>query len=108
MLNGYIGGVIGCGAGFPSGINPSKATPFVYFGTVGIEDFNFPEMKHLERSLDASAIPNRLAGFDGGHSWAPVNLCAEAIQWMEIQPMKSQKRAPDEALIDNLFKHAIG
>jgi len=108
MLNGYVTGVIGCGAGFPSGINPSKATPFVYFGTVGIEDFNFPEMKHLERALDASAIPNRLAVFDGGHAWAPASLCTEAIEWMEIQAMKSHKRAVDDTLIDNLFKREIG
>jgi tetratricopeptide (TPR) repeat protein len=107
MLNGYVAGVIGCGAGFPQGTNPSKATPFVYFGTVGIEDFNFPEMTQLEKALDSASIPNRLAVFDGGHEWAPPSVCIQAIEWMEIQAMKSRKRLPDDALIDSLFKREI-
>src|SRR5262249_34797513 len=53
-LNDRIAGVIGCGAGLAVGIEPSSSLPFIYYGTVGNEDFNYPEMKQLDRSLTAS------------------------------------------------------
>lgn len=103
LLKGPIAGVIACGAGFPQGINPSRDTPFPLFGTVGIEDFNFPEMKQLARALDSFAIANRVAVFEGSHSWAPSAVCAEAIEWMELQAMKSSRREKDERLIEALL-----
>src|ERR1044071_9122925 len=46
-----IAGVIACGGGFPTNLAPSRATPFVLFGTAGTEDFNYPEMRQLARTL---------------------------------------------------------
>jgi dienelactone hydrolase len=100
---GSVAGVVACSGGFPASISPSSSIPFVLFGTAGTEDFNFPEMQQLKRKLDGAGIANRLAIFEGGHDWAPPNLCAEAISWMEIQAMKAGKRTRDEALINELF-----
>jgi dienelactone hydrolase len=107
MLQGSVAGVIACGGGFPSNISPSKATPFALFGTAGTEDFNLPEMKQLDRALDQFAIPNRLEVFEGGHEWATASLCTEAIEWMEIQAMKTGKRERDERLIDSLLDREL-
>jgi predicted esterase len=103
MLKGSVAGVIACSGGFPSNITPSRATPFALFGTAGTEDFNLPEMKQLDKALDEFAIPNRFEVFDGGHEWARADLCQEAIEWMELQAMKTGKRVKDEQLIDALF-----
>ena len=46
MLKGSVAGVIACSGGFPPGLNPSKSTPFILFGTAGSDDFNFPEMNN--------------------------------------------------------------
>jgi predicted esterase len=96
-------GVIACGAGFQVGLSPSKKTVFTYFATVGTDDFNFPEMRDLEKSLNEHQVANRIVEFEGWHAWAPVELCARAIEWMELQAMKRKKREKDEALIDRLF-----
>lgn len=98
-----VAGVIACSGGFPGGEQPSPSTPFVIFGTAGTDDFNFPEMQQLRRKLDAAGVRNRLAIFDGGHDWAPANLCNEAVAWLEVEAMKAGTRVKDDTLIDELF-----
>jgi dienelactone hydrolase len=102
-LNGKVAGVIACGAGFPPNLLPPKSIPFVLFGIAGTDDFNFPELYRLHTDLDSLAIANRLETFDGGHAWASSALCLEAIEWMEIQAMRSGRREKDEALIADIF-----
>ena len=104
MLKGGVAGVIACGAGFPPDITPSNSTPFVLFGVAGVEDFNYPELKRLETSLDAAGIANRFATFEGGHSWPPSDVCVKAIEWMDLQAMKSGKRERSDAIVDALLK----
>jgi tetratricopeptide (TPR) repeat protein len=104
LLKGSIAGVIGCGAGFPSELEPSSATPFVYFGTVGTDDFNYPELKRLDELLDTARVPNRVVVFEGGHAWPPAEICMRAIEWLELQAMKSGRREKDSALVDGLFR----
>lgn len=101
---GYIVGVIACSAGFPPNIKPSRSTPFIFFATAGIEDFNFTELNQLHRLLDEFSITNRLEIFQGGHGWAPEEVTIEAIEWLELQAMKAGKKAKNEALIDELLK----
>ena len=107
-LSGTIAGVIACGAGFPQGLTPSRSTPFPLFGTAGIEDFNYPEVKQLARALDSYGIASRVAVFEGAHEWPPSSVCVEAVEWMELQAMKSGRRAKDERLIEELFNKNAG
>jgi dienelactone hydrolase len=102
-LTGSIAGVIACGAGFPQGLSPSRSTPFPLFGTAGIEDFNFPEVRQLVRALEGYGVASRIAVFEGAHEWPPSAVCVEALEWMELQAMKSGRRAKDERLIEELF-----
>jgi len=102
-LPGKIAGVVACGAGFPTNIVPSRSTPFVVFATVGTADFNYPELVRLARALDSAGIPNKLRVFDGPHQWAPKDLAAEAIEWMQLQAMKSGRLEKDNSFIDRLL-----
>ncbi|HJQ68499.1 MAG TPA: hypothetical protein VKA70_05990 [Blastocatellia bacterium] len=104
MFNGRVAGVIASGGGFPQNIRPSRATPFVLFGAAGVEDFNLIEMTRLAKTLNENAIPNRLEVFEGRHEWLPVDSCMEAIEWMEIQAIRTGKRKSDEALVAALLK----
>lgn len=106
-LKGQIAGVIACGAGFPPELAPSKDMAFVFFGTAGVEDFNYVEMKQLDRTLDGIGVAHRVEIFEGGHGWAPAELCTRAIEWMDIQAMKSALRERNDALIDALFKKDV-
>ena len=106
--NGCIAGVIACGAGFPSDITATSATSFVFYGTVGNEDFNYPEMKRLEGKLVSLRIPNHLATFKGEHNWASSQLLVEAVEWIELQAMRTGRRNRDETMIDVVWKKREG
>lgn len=106
FFNGQIAGVIGCGAGFAEGSNVNSSLPFVYYGTVGTDDFNYPEMKRLDRTLEQAHIAHHVAVFEGGHEWAPSEGCVSAVEWIELQAMKSGRRARDDSFVDRLFATA--
>jgi predicted esterase len=98
-----LAGVIACGAGFPVEIEPSASVPFPVFALAGTNDFNFPELTRLSELLDKFHVPQRFEVFDGGHEWPTAELCTEAVEWMEIQAMKSARRPRDEQLLDQLW-----
>lgn len=99
LANKNIAGVIASSAGFPDN-QPRSSVPFVVFGTAGIDDFNYIEMRLLDRKLTS---PHALAIFDGGHTLPPDEVALEAVEWLELQAMKSQRRTRDDALIDRLL-----
>jgi dienelactone hydrolase len=94
-----IAGVIASSAGFPDS-EPRQSVPFALFATTGTSDFNYIEMHQLDRKLTS---PHRLAVFDGGHTLPPADVALEAIEWLELHAMKSDRRPRDPALIDRLF-----
>jgi predicted esterase len=106
FFNGQIAGVIGCGAGFAEGLNVNSSLPFIYYGTVGTDDFNYPEMKQLDRTLEQARIVHHVEVFEGGHEWASSETCVSAIEWIELQAMKSGRRARDNSFVDRLFATA--
>jgi hypothetical protein len=95
-----IAGVIASSAGYPDS-QPRASVPFAFFGTAGSEDFNYLEMRRLDRKLTS---PHYLAVFSGGHTLPPDAIALEAIEWMELQAMKSGRRTRDEALVNQLFE----
>ncbi len=97
---GSIAGVIGASAGFPIGTTPKQDNPFVFYGTYGDRDFNYYELRDLDRELAALAVPHRIEGFAGTHEWPPVDLATRAMGWMEIQAMKKGLREKSPAMIE--------
>ena len=100
LANKNIAGVIASSGGYPDSQPRSKVT-FAVFGTAGTEDFNYIEMRMLDRKLTS---PHRLAVFNGGHTLPPDDVALAAIEWMELQAMKSGRRARDGALVTSLFE----
>jgi poly(3-hydroxybutyrate) depolymerase len=95
-----IAGVIASSAGFADG-RSRTSLPFAVFGTAGTEDFNYLEMRMLDRALKT---PHRLAIFDGGHTLPPGAVALEAIEWMELHAMRTGRRSKDEELVGRLFE----
>ena len=95
----HVAGVIASSAGYPDG-KLRKTLPFPIFATAGTEDFNHLEMRQLDRALTS---PHRLAVFEGGHLWLSSELAIDAVEWMELQAMKSGLKPRDEREIDQMF-----
>ena len=106
-MEGRVAGVIACGGGFADGSPPEKGMSFAVFGTVGNVDFNYGEMRRLDSTLAKLGARHRLAVFDGPHSWCPAAVCAEGIDWMELQAMRSGARAKDSGLVERLFRERL-
>ena len=103
-LSGLVKGVIACSAGFPEPDKiPAKIT-FGFFGTAGTEDFNYWEMRKLDHVLGERGMVHRLAVFNGGHGWASAALMTEAVEWMELQAMKSGGRPRSDAFVQMMIR----
>ncbi len=100
LASNAVAGVIASSAGFPDA-QPRQTVPFPLFATAGTEDFNYLEMRRLDRRLTS---PHRLVLFSGGHTLPPETVAVEAVEWLELQAMVAGLRARDEALIDRLLE----
>lgn len=98
LSGGAVSGVIAASAGFPDS-QPRKNLAFPVFASAGTEDFNWLEMKQLERGLKS---PHRLRVFPGGHVWLPASLAREGIEFLELSAMRSGLRSAAPALVAKL------
>jgi dienelactone hydrolase len=95
-----IAGVIASSAGYPDN-RPRASVPFAVFSTAGAEDFNYLEMRQLDRKLTS---PHLLAVFQGGHTLPPEEVAFDALEWMELQAMQSGRRSRDLALAGGILE----
>jgi poly(3-hydroxybutyrate) depolymerase len=98
LANKSIAGVIASSGGYPDS-QPRARVTFAVFSTAGNEDFNYIEMRMLDRKLTS---PHRLAVFEGGHTLPTDDVALEAIEWMEVQATKSGARTRDDVLVEQL------
>jgi len=101
--NHAVAGIIGCGAGIPLEFKPEDISGSVYYGTVGIADFNYKEMVLLDKQLEQAGILHRIHFFEGTHNWPPSDVCASALEWMEIMRMKQNVIPKDQNKIDDIY-----
>jgi len=87
MYRPYVRGVIGCGAGMPSGLQPPNYK-FDYFGIVGLGDFNLSEMVALDKSLGQMNFRHFILEFDGIHGWPGKKEIEKAWAWHSFNLVK--------------------
>lgn len=95
-------GVILCGAAFSGGEVPSELR-FVVFGTAGMTDFNYLELRQLDRELDDRKAPHRVVMHAGSHEWLPGDLALDALQWLDLQAMRRGAKPKDPTEIEAQF-----
>ena len=104
-LEQHLAGIVGFGAAAPSGYSGRYVAPF--FGGAGTTDFNYDEVWALGETLEKAGVAHRIRPYEGGHSWPPAPVAAEAIAWMELQAMRTELRPADADLIGALFTEAL-
>lgn len=100
LAGNKIAGVIASSGGYPDS-QPRSTVPFAIFSTAGTEDFNFLEMRLLDRKLSS---PHFLAVFNGGHTLPPDEVAFEALAWMELQAMQAGRRSRDAGLAARMLE----
>ncbi|MEO6324638.1 MAG: hypothetical protein ABIT01_15890 [Thermoanaerobaculia bacterium] len=101
ILKGSLAGSISCGAGYAENYPPRKEMPVPFYGTIGDEDFNFLEMQLLERTLTSLSVPHRITVFSGPHRWPDASLCADALEWMQVQAARAGLIAKTDGVLDD-------
>jgi len=102
LESGQIAGVLASSAGFPDEVQ--KTVPFPIFGKTAVDDFNYLELKALDRVV---TTPHRVVVTEGGHAWMSSETALEAVGWMEVQAMKSGLRPRDPKLLDEIFSERV-
>jgi len=102
MLRGHVAGIIGIGGGLPAAFDPAQV-PVVFFGGAGSTDFNYEEMRELDRSLDPTPIRHRFVVWEGPHSWPPAEVAGRSLEWMQLQAMKSGLQPKNDSWIAQLL-----
>jgi hypothetical protein len=88
-------------------LEPAAPVTFALFGVAGTDDFNYPEVKTLDATLARLGAARRFESFDGGHAWPPPELAAAAVEWMELQAVKSGLRRKDEAFTTSMWERRL-
>jgi poly(3-hydroxybutyrate) depolymerase len=97
-----IAGVLASSAGYSTAFHKSERFPL--FGSAGTEDFNYREMRAVDRLMTS---PHRVEIFEGGHTWLPSDMATSGVEWMEIHAMKNGLRPRDETLVGELFSKRV-
>jgi len=100
LANKGIAGVIASSAGYPDS-RPRGSVPFAIFATAGTEDFNYLEMRMLDRKLTS---PHFLSVFQGGHTLPPDDVAFDALEWMELQAMQSGRRSREASIVSGILE----
>jgi len=98
-----VAGVIGCAAGFPP-ISLGYNTQFNYLAIVGNKDFNYLELKELDRTLNQMPISHCLLVYDGKHDWPLKQVMQEGFQYMLFDAMRKDLLLKDKKLIEEFQK----
>ena len=93
-----IAGTVGCAAGFPQ-ITGQPNTGFAYIALVGDKDFNYLELKNLDRSLEGSGIRHFLRIYDGKHDWAPEEVMEDAFLFFQFEAMRKRNIPVNKKLV---------
>ncbi|HEY2352027.1 MAG TPA: hypothetical protein VGH83_05920 [Candidatus Acidoferrum sp.] len=91
-------GVIVAGAGFQPDAQSNRDS-FAVFASVGTYDFNYGEVIALDEALQKMNAQHFLRRFEGPHQWPSAAVLGEALTWMQLQAMKSNREPRDEAFI---------
>lgn len=99
-----VAGVISSGGRPVKPASEETEVPFAHFGAAGEGEFNYLPTRELDQIAERLGAPHRFESFPGPHAWMPAELGGEAIEWMEVQAMRSGTRPIDETLVAELYE----
>jgi dienelactone hydrolase len=94
-----IAGVIAHGATYPVKEARPANDHFLYYVAVGNEDFNYPEIAALRTRKEEQGAEFKVNIYPGPHQWAPPDVVADAIEWLELKAMQAGKERPNPTFI---------
>ncbi len=100
IYKGGIKGVIACAGGMPT-TGQELSRKFDFAGIVGLNDFNYHEMKTLDKALTENGFTSQLFTFEGTHEWPSPSILSKAVEWLELMAMKRKEIPINDNLVRN-------
>jgi len=107
LKTGAIAGVFAIGGSFREREAIDGSIPFVLVGASGTRDMNHREMQQVHARLLEREQPTRHLVYDAPHGWAPTDRVRVAIEWFEVQAIRSGLRPRDPAHLTALYGTVI-
>jgi hypothetical protein len=108
IIHAGIAGVICCGAAYPAINSENPRNNYVYLGIVGLNDFNYSEMRKYDLiDLAGHNLKHGLVTFDGKHEWPPVEVMNEGFLYFEFQNMRKDLKSKNDALINTYYQPRV-
>lgn len=101
-----IAGVIAQGATYPIGEKPPANNHFLYYVTIGDADFNLPEVVALRKKKEEEGAAYKINVFPGTHAWAPPEVTADALAWLDLKAMQAATEKVDPVFVQQQFDAA--
>jgi dienelactone hydrolase len=102
-----IAGVIACVGGLPSGVATPGPEVSEWFLISATEDFNYPEMLHLQEALEKNSAVSRLVIYEGQHGWMPKEYAERALAWMQLRAMARGLTPVDKDFVGKQFEERM-
>lgn len=85
----------------------SKQLPFIVFGSAGTSDFNYFHVRDIIETLQKNSIPSTFVVFDGTHGWCDKQTARSALEWFDLQAMKTGRKPKNEAWLTAFYEKQI-
>jgi tetratricopeptide (TPR) repeat protein len=105
-LSGAAGAII-CASAINVPAAELKPVSFALFGVAGIADFNFEYVFGQVATFRSVGKNARFETFEGGHSWPPREVAARALDWLEIQAIRSGLGDNRDDYVETQFRESI-
>lgn len=107
LSNAAIAGVICCGAANPMFQPVDARSNYTFFGIAGTADFNYTEMHKYDLvELAGHNVKHTIITFDGKHEWPDAAVMENAFVWEELDNMRHNLGAKNDAMIQPALKTA--
>lgn len=107
LSKGEISGTLMVGAPLMQDLAESKELPFIVFGSAGNADFNHFHVRDLIEKLQKNGVTCTFVAFDGTHGWCDKQTARQALEWFDLQAMKSGRKPKDEAWLTACYEKRL-
>jgi len=104
IYKGAVAGVIAIAGGLPK-VGQEISQKFNFSAIVGVSDFNYLELRTLDKQMDKLGFPHMLSISSKGHEWPNKKELRASIEWFEIMGMKNGIVPVNDNLIRNYSQH---
>lgn len=104
IQQGGVAGVISIAAGLPQA-GQQISNFFNFASIVGINDFNYLELKELDKQMGTLGLAHNLFITDTGHEWPNDSIINAAVEWMYVLAIKKGLVPGDDHIVRTYIEH---